>query len=49
LVGDDLQHGIVAQTAGVVGVFVSGDDLIDADQKTYSSVLGTAKVTEVEL
>ena len=30
LIGDDLQHGIVAQAVGVVGVFVSGDDLIDA-------------------
>ena len=30
LIGDDLQHGIVAQTIGVVGVFVAGDDLIDA-------------------
>ena len=30
LIGDDLQHGIVAQTVGVVGVFVAGDDLIDA-------------------
>src|SRR5581483_9963800 len=30
LVGDDLQHRIVAQTVGVVGVFVSGDDLVDA-------------------
>ncbi|HTC79795.1 MAG TPA: hypothetical protein VK657_14365, partial [Terriglobales bacterium] len=30
LIGDDLQHGIVAQTVGVVGVFVAGHDLIDA-------------------
>ena len=30
LIGDDLQHGIVAQTVGVVGVFVAGYDLIDA-------------------
>ena len=27
LIGDDRQHGIVAQTIGVVDVFVSGDDL----------------------
>ena len=30
LIGDDLQHGIVAQAVGIVGVFVAGDDLIDA-------------------
>jgi len=29
LVGDDLQQRIVAQTVGVVGIFVAGDDLID--------------------
>jgi len=29
LIGDDLQQGIVAQTIGVVGIFVSGDDLIE--------------------
>ena len=30
LIGDDLQHGIVAQTIGVVGILVAGNDLIDA-------------------
>jgi hypothetical protein len=30
LVGDDLQQRIVAQTVGVVGIFVSGDDLLNA-------------------
>ena len=30
LIGDDLQHGIVAQTIGIVGVFISGHDLVDA-------------------
>jgi hypothetical protein len=30
LIGDDLQHGIVAQTVGIVGVFISGHDLVDA-------------------
>ena len=30
LIGDDLQHGIVAQTLSIIGVFVTGDDLVDA-------------------
>ena len=30
LIGDDLQSGIMTQTVGIVGVFVAGDDLIDA-------------------
>ncbi len=30
LISDDLQGGIVAQTIGVVGVFVAGHDLVDA-------------------
>src|SRR5256885_1250395 len=30
LIGDELQQGIVAQTIGVIGIFVSGHDLIDA-------------------
>jgi hypothetical protein len=30
LIGDDLQQRIVAQAVGIVGVFVSGDDLVDA-------------------
>jgi len=30
LIGDDLEHGIVTQTVGIVGVFIPGDDLIDA-------------------
>ena len=30
LIGDDLQGGIMAQTVGVVGIFVAGHDLIDA-------------------
>src|SRR6202162_5519592 len=29
LIGDDLQERIVAQAVGVVGVFVSGNDLVD--------------------
>jgi hypothetical protein len=29
LIGDDLQHGIVAQTIGIVGIFISGHDLVD--------------------
>jgi len=30
LIGDDLQERIVAQAVGVVGIFVSGNDLVDA-------------------
>ena len=30
MIGDDLQQRIVAQAVGVVGVFVAGDDLVDA-------------------
>jgi hypothetical protein len=30
VIGDDLQHGIVAQTISIVGVFISGHDLLDA-------------------
>ncbi len=30
LIGDNLQERIVAQAAGVAGVFVSGDDLVEA-------------------
>jgi hypothetical protein len=30
LIGDDLQQRIVAQTVSIVGVFIAGDDLIDA-------------------
>jgi len=29
LIGDDLQERIVAQAVGIVGVFVSGNDLVD--------------------
>src|SRR4051812_46877605 len=30
LIGNDLQHGVVTQTIGVVGIFVAGDNLINA-------------------
>lgn len=30
LIGDDLQHRIVAQAVGVIGVLIAGDDLVDA-------------------
>src|SRR5208337_5499885 len=30
VIGDDLQERIVTQSVGVVGVFVSGDDLVEA-------------------
>jgi hypothetical protein len=30
VIGDDLQRRIVAQTIGVIGVFISGHDLVQA-------------------
>ncbi len=44
LIGDDLQQGIVAQTIGVVGVFVSGDDLIDALPQQRQRIVAHAVV-----
>src|SRR2546428_4373013 len=51
LIGDDLQHGIVGQTLGVVGIFVAGDDLIDALQQQGQRTMAHAVVltTIVEL
>jgi hypothetical protein len=50
LVGDDLQHGIVAQAVGVVGVFVAGDDLIDAlpqqGQRVVLHAVGMPRIGE---
>ena len=39
LIGDNLQHGIVAQTVGVVGIFVAGDDLIDTLPQQHQRVV----------
>src|SRR5438128_1258018 len=44
----DLQQGIVAQTIGIIGVFVSGDDLIDAlPQQRWRIVLHALFLTWV--
>jgi hypothetical protein len=39
LIGDDLQERIMAQAVGVVGVFVSGDDLVDALPQQHQRVV----------
>src|SRR5512147_3311282 len=39
LIGDDLQQRIVAQAVGVVGVFVSGDDLVNALPQQHQRVV----------
>ena len=44
LIGDDLQHGIVAQTVGIVGIFVAGDDLVDALSQQFQRVMTDAVV-----
>ena len=44
VIGDDLQHRIVAQTIGVVGVFVSGDDLVDALPQQGQRIMAHAVV-----
>jgi hypothetical protein len=44
LIGDDLQHGIVAQAVGVVGIFVAGDNLIDALPQQRQRVVAYAVV-----
>ena len=44
LIGDDLQHGIVAQAVGVVGIFVAGDNLIDALPQQGQRVVAYAVV-----
>jgi hypothetical protein len=44
LIGDDLQHGIVAQAVGIVGVFVAGDDLVDALSQQFERVMTDALV-----
>ena len=44
LIGDDLQHRIVAQTIGIVGVFVAGDDLVDALAQQFERIVTDALV-----
>ena len=44
LIGDDLQHRIVAQTIGVVGVFVAGHDLVDALPQQGQRIMAQAVV-----
>ena len=44
LIGDDLQHGIVAQTIGVVGIFMPGHDLVDALSQQFERVVTDALV-----
>ena len=44
LIGDDLHHGIVAQAVGIVGVFVSGDDLIDALSQQCQRIMAHAVI-----
>ncbi len=51
LIGDDLQQGIVAQTIGIVGVFVSGHDLVDAlpqqSQRIMAQAVGLPRIAEL--
>ena len=42
LIGDDLQSGIMAQTVGIVGIFVAGDDLVDALPQQRQRVMAHA-------
>jgi hypothetical protein len=44
VIGDDLQHGIVTQTIGIVGIFVSGHDLIDALPQQRCRIMAQAIV-----
>ena len=39
LIGDDLQHRIVAQTIGIVSLFVAGHDLVDALSQQFKRVV----------
>ena len=44
LIGDDLQQRIVAQTIGVVGVFIPGHDLIEALSQQGQRIMAQAVV-----
>src|SRR5713226_1800802 len=44
LIRDDLQHGIVAQAVGIVGVFIAGDDLVDALSQQFERIVTDALV-----
>ena len=51
LIGDDLQQRIVTQAVGVVSVFVSGDDLVDAlpqqPQRVVTDAMVLPRIAEV--
>ena len=44
LIGDDLQQRIMTQTIGIVGIFVAGDDLVDALSQQFERVVTDALV-----
>jgi len=44
LIGDDLQHRIVAQAVGIVRVFVAGHDLVDALSQQFERVVTDAVI-----
>ena len=44
LIGDDLQQRIMAQAVGIVGIFVAGDNLIDALPQQRQRVVAYAVV-----
>ena len=50
LIGDDLQHRIVTQAIGVVGVLISGDDLVEAlpeqGQRVVLDAIVVARIAE---
>ena len=48
LVGNDLQHRIMAQAFGVVGIFVAGDDLEDPlPQKSQRHVFDPVRLARI--
>ncbi|SRR6266566_1354782 len=48
LIGDDLQQRVVAQAVGIVGIFVSGNDLIEAlPQQCQRVVLEAMALTRI--
>jgi hypothetical protein len=44
LIGDDLQHRIMAQAVGIVSVFVASHDLVDALSQQFKRVVTDAVV-----
>ena len=51
VIGDDLQRRIVAQTIGIVGVFISGHDLVQAlpqqGQRVMAQAVVLSRIAEV--